>query len=148
MGRLSETEKLEWSSVGILFYEIESSIVEFKKDRVSNRDISYFNGGIDFLKSVLEAKEEDRKGFAKRENLTNSTMFLEGWMKSNLTFPKNDEEYLEEVKNFIACFKTMSQRKKPDMVILNKIERLFSFLGELALLKIHRSPLTSHYDEH
>ena len=148
MGRLSETERLEWSSVGTLFNEIESSIAEFKKGRISDRNISYFNGGIDFLKSVLEAEKEDRKGFAKRENLTNSTMFIEGWMKSNLTFPKNDEEYLEEVRSFITCFEEMIQRKKPDMMTLDKTEKLFSFLGELALLKIHRSPLTSRYDEH
>jgi len=159
MDILSESDRQEWYPVGNLSNEVGSLITEFKKGRMTDEDITYLKKAvIVFLESVLEAEEKVReeklrKGEkvllgARIKNLTNSEMFVNGWVKSGLPFPKDDEEYLKEVKSFITCFEEMIQRKKPDMMTLDKTEKLFSFLGELALLKIHRSPLTSRYDEH
>ena len=153
MDRLSESERREWYPVSNLSNEVGSLITEFKKGRMTDEDITYLKKAvIVFLESVLEAEEKVReeklrKGEkvllgARIKNLTNSEMFVNGWVKSGLLFPKDDEEYLKEVKSFITCFEAMSQRKQPNLTILDKIEKLFDFLGDLALRKVHKSSLT------
>lgn len=152
MSKLYEAERLEWFSFGTLSNEVECSIAEFKKGRVSDRDIIYFKAAGDFLNSVLEAeKSEIIKGkahFAKSEHLTNSAMFVHGWAKSNLPFPKNEEEYHKEMKGFIVAFEKMAQKEQPDAEIVDKLEKLFSFFGELALRKVHKSSLMGCHGSH
>lgn len=151
---LYEDERLEWSSFGTFSNEIECSIVEFKKGRVpSDRDVIYFKAAGEFLNSVLEAEKDVIKDgkifFAEREHLTNSAMFVHAWVYSDLPFPKNDEEYHKEMGGFIGAFEKMAQRKQPDVEIVDKMEKMFSWFGELALRKIHKSSLTGcHRGQH
>ncbi|KKR44898.1 MAG: hypothetical protein UT90_C0005G0018 [Parcubacteria group bacterium GW2011_GWA1_40_21] len=149
MDILSESDRQEWYPVGNLSNEVGSLITEFKKGHSTDEDILYIKKSvIVFLESVLEAEKKVRKGEkvllgACIKNLTNGKMFVEGWIKSGLPFSKNDEEYIKEVKSFITCFETMAQGKQPDKTSLDKIEKLFDFLGDLALRKVHKSSLMS-----
>lgn len=58
---LYESERSEWSSFGTLSNEVECSITEFKKGRISDRDIVYFKAARDFLNSILEAPKNRKK---------------------------------------------------------------------------------------
>lgn len=75
-------------------------------------------------------------------------MFVHGWVYSDLPFPKNDEEYHKEIKKFIGTFEKMAQRKQLDADIVDKMEKLFSWFGELPLRKIHKSSLMGCHGQH
>lgn len=52
------------------------------------------------------------------------------------------------MKGFIVTFEKMAQKEQPDATIVDKLEKLFSWFGELALRKIHKSSLMGCHGSH
>lgn len=148
-------ERARAFGLGTLANEVESSIAEYKKrgKEVAEREKVYLVAGKDFLQEILEFEkgEMGRNGMRHRmgalprlELLEASGSIIVAWVKSEIPFPKNDDEFYQELHVFIKTLESMAERKAIKDIGKKKIanvEKLFSTLGEIALRKVHVSSL-------
>ena len=148
-------ERARVFSIGTLADEVEFSVAEYKKgiERISEKEKNSLLAAKGFLENILnfERNEMGRNGtrinmgaLPRLELLEASGSITDAWIRSEVPFPKNDDEFEQELQAFIQTLESMATRKSIEEIGRHKvdnIEKLFSTLGELALRKIHVSSL-------
>jgi len=146
---------IDWAkifSIGTLANEVEYSIAVYKDGGIVEKEKEILLAGVEFLNSVLEFEIERKKpngqrikgALPKLELLKASGSIVDAWIKSEIPFPKSDDEFEKELNTFIKALEDMALKKSVEAIgieKINNVERLFSTLGEMALRKVHTSAL-------
>lgn len=142
-------------SLGTLANEVEFSVEEYKKGvtRLTEKEKDSLLAAKSFLENILNFERDEmgrngtrvkRGALPKLELLEASGSIVNAWIRSEIPFPKSDEEFEHELQLFVHTLEKMAGGKaivEVGMERINNIKRLFSTLGEMALRKVHVSSL-------
>jgi len=145
------SEKARWFSYSTLANELGSSIAEYKKDRVTEREKIYFLVVRDFLDRVIKFKKieenqeepgEKLRALVRLDFLYDTGILIDSWIASDVSFPKNDEEYLTKLIKYRNCMgEIYNTQKSSDEKTISDIEKIFSKMGDICLSRVHHSSL-------
>ena len=141
--------------IGTLSDEVEFSIAEYKKgiERISEKEKNSLLAAKEFLEEILnfERSEMGRNGertpmsaLPKLQLLEASGSIGDAWIKSEIPFPKSDEEFERTLQTFIETLESIAMKKTIEEIGEEKVinvEKLFFTLAEITLRKVHVSPL-------
>jgi len=138
-------ERAGWSSYGNLADELVFSIAEYKKGRIAEREKIYFLAVRDFLDRIIfyeKNKEKPMKICDSLSFLEGNGIFNDSWIASDVSFPKNDEEYLTTLIKYRNCIEEIyNTQKSSDEKTIGDIEKIFDKMGDISLHRIHKCSL-------
>lgn len=135
------SERSRWFSYGTLANELGSSIAEYKKNRLTEREKIYFLAARNFLDRIIKFEENQEGPWGAREKLDllyDAGILIDSWIASDVIFPKNDEAYLNTLIKYRNCMEEIyNTQKSSEEKIISNIEKIFDKMGDICLHKVH-----------
>ncbi len=142
MNKTDSSERMRAFSYGTLSNEIEFALSVMKKGQIlTDKEKACLIAGADFFNRIiwLEEHENERMGARKKlDLLSDSKELFEAWIKSGVNFPKNDQEFLQKLKDYSVFLQEAAKTAKVSgQNLLDDLINIFSVMGEINLHKVH-----------